>query len=72
PAKGCAHFRTDVKKSMKMMEDIWGQCSGLSLPQYVIDVPGSTGKIPLRTISKTIKKDLQMHQHFFDKFEQID
>jgi len=72
PVKGCAHFRTDVKKSMKMMEDIWGQCSGLSLPQYVIDVPGNRGKIPLRALSRTVKKDLQKHQHFFDKFQQID
>ncbi len=70
--KGCAHFRTDIKKSMEMMENIWGQCSGLSLPQYVLDVPGSTGKIPLRAMSQTIKKDLQKHQHFFDKFKQID
>jgi len=72
PVRGCAHFRTDVKKSMKTMEDIWGQCSGLSLPQYVIDVPGNRGKIPLRALSRTVKKDLQKHQHFFDKFQQID
>lgn len=72
PAKGCAHFRPDVKKSIKMMEDIWGQCSGLSLPQYVIDLPGSTGKIPLRVLSEAMKKDLQQHQHFFDKCKQID
>jgi lysine 2,3-aminomutase len=72
PVKGCDHFRTDVKTGMKMMENIWRQCSGLSLPQYVLDVPGSTGKIPLRAISGTIKKDLQQHQHFFDKLKQID
>ena len=47
PVKGCEHFRTDVKTGMEMMENIWRQCSGLSLPQYVLDVPGSTGKIPL-------------------------
>jgi lysine 2,3-aminomutase len=70
--KGCDHFRTDVKAGMKMMENIWRQCSGLSLPQYVLDVPGSTGKIPLRSMSGTIKKDLQQHQHFFDKLKQID
>ncbi|MGV8058356.1 MAG: KamA family radical SAM protein [Smithellaceae bacterium] len=69
PAKGCEHYRTDVKTGMAMMENIWRQCSGLSLPQYVLDVPGSTGKIPLNVMSKTIKKDLQKHQHFFDKFK---
>lgn len=68
PARGCMHFRTDIKTGMAMMENIWRQCSGLSLPQYVLDVPGSTGKIPLNIMSLAIKKDLQKHQHFFDKF----
>ncbi len=68
PVRGCKHFRTDIKTGMAMMENIWRQCSGLSLPQYVLDVPGSTGKIPLNIMSLAIKKDLQKHQHFFDKF----
>ena len=69
---GCEHFRTDIKSGLKMMETIWRQCSGLSLPQYVLDVPGNTGKIPLNALSRAIKKDLQKHQHFFDKLKQID
>jgi len=69
PAKGCEHFRTDLKTGMAIMENIWRQCSGLSLPQYVMDLPGTTGKIPLNVISRKIKKDLQKHQHFFDKFK---
>jgi lysine 2,3-aminomutase len=72
PVKSCEHFRPDVVKSIKMMEDIRRQCSGLSMPQYVLDVPGSTGKIPLNVMSRTIKKDLQKHKHFFDKIKQID
>jgi lysine 2,3-aminomutase len=67
PVKGCAHFRNDVATGLKMMDKIWRQCSGLSLPQYVVDVPGRTGKIPLAALSSAIKKDLQKHQHFFDK-----
>jgi lysine 2,3-aminomutase len=68
PAKGCAHFRTDPQSGIAMMEKIWRQCSGLCLPQYVLDVPGSSGKIPLNVMSRAIKNDLQKHQHFFDKF----
>ena len=67
PVKGCAHFQNDVRAGLRMMDKIWRQCSGLSLPQYVVDVPGSTGKIPLTALSPAIKKDLQKHQHFFDK-----
>jgi lysine 2,3-aminomutase len=69
PVLGCEHFRTNVREGIKMMETVSRHCSGLSLPQYVLDVPGSTGKIPLNALSEAIKKDLQKHQHFFDKFE---
>lgn len=69
PVKGSAHFRTDVKTGMKIMEDIWRKCSGLSLPQYVLDVPGVTSKIPLNIMSRAMKKDLLKHQHFFDKLK---
>ncbi len=68
-ARGCAHFRTDPQSSIALMEEIWQQCSGLCLPQYVLDVPGSAGKIPLNVLSKTIKNDLKKHKHFFDKFQ---
>ena len=69
PAKGCAHFRTDPHAGIAMMEKIWRHCSGLCLPQYVLDVPGRSGKIPLNVMSRAIKNDLQKHQHFFDKFK---
>jgi len=69
PAKGCVHFRTEPKASIALMEEIWRQCSGLCLPQYVLDVPGSSGKLPLNIMSRAIKKDLKQHQYFFDKFK---
>ncbi len=69
PAQGCLHFRTAYQPSIAMMEKIWMQCSGLCLPQYVLDVPGRTGKIPLNVMSKTMKNDLKKHKHFFDKFQ---
>jgi lysine 2,3-aminomutase len=69
PVKGCEHFRTQIAPGMKMMDEIRQQCSGLSLPQYVLDVPGNTAKIPLNVISGAIKDDLKKHQHFFDKIE---
>ena len=64
PAKGCTHFRTDPQAGITLMEKIWKQCSGLCLPQYVLDVPGSSGKIPLNVMSKAIKSDLQRNNIF--------
>ena len=69
PVKGCGHFRTDITSGIQLMENLWQACSGLSLPQYVVDLPGSTGKIPLNALSPKLKNDLKKHQHFFDKFE---
>jgi lysine 2,3-aminomutase len=69
PARGCAHFRTDPQAGIAMMEKIWRHCSGLCLPQYVLDVPGSLGKIPLNVMSEAIKNDLKQYQYFFDKFK---
>ena len=68
PVKGCEHFHTNLKSGITLMEKIWSQCSGLSLPQYVLDLPGSTRKMPLNTMSETLNNDLQTHQHYFDKF----
>lgn len=68
PVKGCMHFRADLQAGVAMMEKIWKQCSGLCLPQYVMDVPGNSGKIPLNIASGAMKHALKKHQHFFDKF----
>jgi lysine 2,3-aminomutase len=69
PARGSSHFRTGLQSGVELMEKMRRQCSGLCLPQYVLDVPGQTGKIPLNVMSGEIKNDLQKHQHFFDKFK---
>ncbi|MBN1365124.1 MAG: KamA family radical SAM protein [Syntrophaceae bacterium] len=65
PVAGCTHFRTDSQAGIAMMEKIWRQSSGLCLPQYVMDMPGSVGKIPLNIMSEAIKNDLKKHKHFF-------
>lgn len=72
PAQGCLHFRTGIPAGLEIMKKIWQRCSGLCVPQYVLDVPGKAGKIPLNILSETIKNDLKKHQHFFDKRQEID
>ena len=69
PVKGCGHFRTDIKSGLTIMEQLRGQCSGLALPQYVADLPGRAGKVPVLVMSDSIKNDLRKHQDFFDNFQ---
>lgn len=44
---GTFHFRTTVQKGLEIMKELRGNISGLAIPQYVIDLPGGGGKIPL-------------------------
>ncbi|HJV35303.1 KamA family radical SAM protein [Geomonas sp.] len=43
--KGTAHFRTPVAKGVAILEALRGHTSGLSVPHYVIDLPGGKGKV---------------------------
>ncbi len=69
PTLGCCHFRITVRSGLKMMEELRRKCSGLAMPQYVADLPGEAGKIPLWGMSGSIKNDLRKHQDFFDFFK---
>jgi len=69
PVRGCTHFRTDIQTGLAMMDELRRNCSGLALPQYVADLPGEAGKLPLLALSETIKKNFDKHQDFFDFFK---
>ncbi len=51
PAKGVSHFRVDIWNGMRIMEKLWKTTSGLCLPRYVADMPGTKGKVPLQPVS---------------------
>jgi lysine 2,3-aminomutase len=45
--KGTDHFRTTVETGLSVMETLRGHVTGLAVPQYVVDLPGGGGKVPL-------------------------
>ncbi|MBU1713378.1 MAG: KamA family radical SAM protein [Proteobacteria bacterium] len=45
--RGTSHFRTTIKEGLCIMRSLHGHASGLCVPQYMIDLPGGGGKIPL-------------------------
>ena len=45
--RGTAHFRTPIASGIEIMRGLRGHCSGLAVPQYVIDLPGGKGKVPI-------------------------
>jgi lysine 2,3-aminomutase len=47
PVRGTGHFRTSLAAGLSIIEALRGHTSGMCVPQYVIDLPGGGGKIPL-------------------------
>jgi lysine 2,3-aminomutase len=46
-AQGISHFRTPIASGLKIIDNLRGWTSGMAVPQYVVDLPGGGGKVPL-------------------------
>lgn len=46
-ARGTSHFRVSVAEGRSLVKQLRGHLSGLCQPQYVLDIPGGFGKVPL-------------------------
>jgi lysine 2,3-aminomutase len=45
--RGVEHFRTPLSRGIEIMEYLRGRCSGIAIPNFVVDAPHGGGKIPL-------------------------
>ncbi|MFA5042380.1 MAG: KamA family radical SAM protein [Kiritimatiellia bacterium] len=48
PVRGVGHFRTPLSRGVRLAEQLRAGLGGLSVPQFVIDLPGGGGKVPLQ------------------------
>ncbi len=48
-APGTSHFRVDMEQGKKLVRGLRGRVSGLCQPDYVIDIPGGFGKVPVNS-----------------------
>jgi len=44
---GTSHFRMSFEEGMELMRQVQQRVSGVSLPQYIVDIPGGVFKIPV-------------------------
>jgi lysine 2,3-aminomutase len=66
--RGTNHFRTRIETGLELMRQLRGTISGLAVPQYVIDLPGGGGKIPLvPDYIVSLKPDYLMAKNFEGK-----
>lgn len=47
PARGTRHFRTSLAAGRDIRRALWRSLPGYLAPQYVLDMPGGGGKLPL-------------------------
>lgn len=46
---GTGHFRVRVEKGCEIMAGLRGLITGMGIPQFVIDLPGGKGKVPVNS-----------------------
>jgi lysine 2,3-aminomutase len=47
PVRGTAHFNVPVERGLEIMKALKGKVSGMGIPQYVMELPGGRGKVPV-------------------------
>ncbi len=45
PSEGTDHLRTSIEDSLSIQQELWGNLSGLALPNLSVDVPHGGGKV---------------------------
>jgi lysine 2,3-aminomutase len=45
--RGTSHFRVAIGEGLAIMKSLHGHLSGICVPQYMVDLPGGGGKVPL-------------------------
>jgi len=70
--RGSNHFRTSIDQGQELIAQLRAKASGLCQPQYVLDIPGGYGKVPIgpnyieRLSSDYYElKDYQGHRHHY-------
>jgi len=68
--RGTSHFQTNIETGIQIMSHLRGRISGMGVPQYMMDLPGGGGKIPLlpnyilkRSDSSWVFKNYEGHSY---------
>jgi lysine 2,3-aminomutase len=46
-APGTSHLRTSIERGQELMRQLRSRVSGLCVPDYMLDIPGGAGKVPV-------------------------
>ena len=71
-APGTAHLRTTLKHGQQLMRALRGRVSGLCQPDYVVDIPGGHGKVPVGPNYLSQAHSVSQANSFLPKREQLE
>lgn len=57
-ARGTGHFRVSLQEGAAIYRELRSLVSGIALPQYIVEIPGGVGKVPVLELSATEKQQL--------------
>ncbi|MGL4982299.1 MAG: KamA family radical SAM protein [Treponemataceae bacterium] len=67
-ARGISHFRAPLDEALSLYQNLSTELSGLSLPQFALDLPNGGGKINLATLVKSdLSVDRTKEKYLFTK-----
>ncbi len=46
-SQGISHFRTSISRGIEIIEHLKGHTTGFAVPEFMVDLPGGGGKIPV-------------------------
>lgn len=58
-AKGTSHFRTSIAAGKQLFRELRGNLSSVCMPEYVLDLPGGFGKVPVMWLEQLDEKNYQ-------------
>lgn len=56
---GTHHFRVSIQEGLNLIQQVRNKISGISMPTYVLDLPGGRGKVPVEALKKVGPKTYQ-------------
>lgn len=69
--RGVSHFRTSIAKGRAIVRELRRRVSGVCMPEYVLDLPGGAGKIPIgpsyETAGEASDESERGHWRFIDR-----
>lgn len=70
--KGTHRFRIALEEGKSLLKKLRGNISGVCLPEYVVDLPGGFGKIPVFHLKKKAKRVYEAINYKNKKIKYID